>query len=404
MQGCARFIYVNLCKFNYLELIFNITIMKQQLGQFFTTKSDFILQGLEKYIKNEEVTDPFAGNQDLIKWAKKNGAKKVTDFDCDKRYANNIDVFYNDSINNPQKYNFVCTNPPYLHKNKADKETKERFFSGAHSNFEDLYQVSIFSILNCEKGILIVPLNFLCAENSKKIRDKFFDKFNIIKLNIFSEQVFEDTTYNVISFYFERKKDNSGKNEIFAAIFPEKQEITLTVEKKFNWQLGGDFINRIKNTKNDLGIFRLTEEYLQSGEYEIEMAIQNIKNKKIFHISKDIKKLIEKNILLLRAIDSKNGKKIQLEDIRKYGITGLVGKNTSRNMAHLIFKKEIPIKDQIEIMRKFNEELNQERSKYFSFFLTNFRDNNRKRISFETTYKFLNYLYYEKNPKQSLLF
>jgi len=35
------------------------------------------LQGLEKYIKNEKVTDPFAGNQDLIKWAKNNGAKKL---------------------------------------------------------------------------------------------------------------------------------------------------------------------------------------------------------------------------------------------------------------------------------------------------------------------------------------
>ncbi len=76
--------------------------------------------------------------------------------------------FIMNSINNPQKHNFVCTNPPYLHKNKADKETKKRFFPGDYSNFEDLYQVSIFSILNCEKGILIVPLNFLCAENSKK--------------------------------------------------------------------------------------------------------------------------------------------------------------------------------------------------------------------------------------------
>ncbi len=378
--------------------------MKQQLGQFFTTKSDFILQGFEKFIKNEEVTDPFAGNQDLIKWAKKNGAKKVTGFDCDETYVNNVGVFYNDSINSPKKYKFVCTNPPYLHKNKADKKTKEIFFSGDYSNFEDLYQVSIFSILNCEKGIIIVPLNFLCAENSKKIRNLFFDKFNIVELNIFSEQVFEDTTYNVVSFYFERKKDNSEKNKILATIFPEKKEVTFTIEKKFNWQLGGDFLDRIKNTKNDLGIFRLTEDYLQSGEYEAEMALQNIKDKKTFLISKDIKKLIEKNILFLRAIDSKNGEKIQLEDIRKYGIAGLVGKNTSRNMAHLIFKKEVSINDQIELMNKFNKELNQGRNKYYSFFLTNFRDNNRKRISFETAYKFLNYIYYEKNSKQSILF
>lgn len=378
--------------------------MKKQFGQFFTTNSDYILQGFEEFVKNKEVTDPFAGNQDLIKWVRKNDCMKAIGFDCDKKYVDNRNVRNNDSINSPQKYKFVCTNPPYLHKNKADQKTKERFFSGTHSNFEDLYQVSIFSILNCDEGVLIVPLNFLCAENSQKIRNLFFDKFEIVKLNIFSEQVFEDTTYNVISFYFRRKKENLEKNKIPATIFPEKKRITFVIERKYNWQFGGDFINRIKNTENHLGIFRLTEDYLRSGEYEVELAFQNIKDKKPLRISKDIKKLIEKNILFLRAIDSKNGKKIQLEDIRKYGVVGLVGKNTSRNMAHLIFKEEIPINDQIELMERFNEELNRGRSKYLSFFLTNFRDNNRKRISFELAYKFLNYIYDEKNSKQPALF
>ena len=378
--------------------------MKKQFGQFFTTNSDYILQEFEEFVVNKEVNDPFAGNQDLIKWGRKNGCKKAVGFDCDKNYVDNKNVLNNDSINSPQKYKFVCTNPPYLHKNKADQKTKERFFSGTHSNFEDLYQVSIFSILNCGEGILIVPLNFLCAENSQKIRNLFFDKFEIVKLNIFSERVFEDTTYNVISFYFRRKKENSEKNRIPVTIFPEKKKINFTIEKRYNWQFGGDFINRIKNTENHLGIFRLTEDYLRSGEYEVELAFQNIKDKKPLRISKDIKKLIEKNVLFLRAIDSKNGKKIQLEDIRKYGVVGLVGKNTSRNMAHLIFKEEIPINDQIELMERFNEELTRGRSKYLSFFLTNFRDNNRKRISFELVYKFLNYIYDEKNSKQPTLF
>ena len=151
--------------------------------------------------------------------------------------------------------------------------------------------------MNSEEGILIVPLNFLCAENSQRIRDLFFDKFEIVKLNIFSEQVFEDTTYNVISFYFRKKKDNSSENEISATIFPEKKQITFTIKKEFNWQLGGDFINRIKNTRNDLGVFRLTEDYLKSGEYEIEMALQNFKDKRTFRISSELKKILGKNIL-----------------------------------------------------------------------------------------------------------
>ena len=377
---------------------------KKNLGQFFTKNSDYILQGLQKYAKNKIVTDPFAGNQDLIKWAKKSGCKDVVGFDYDQYLVDDKKVFLNDSINSPKKYKFVCTNPPYLHKNKASQEVKEKLFSGVHSKFEDLYQVSIYSLLSCEEGIIIIPLNFLCAENSSKIRNLFFEKFEIIKLNIFSEQVFEDTTYNVIAFYFRRKKDKPQGNIIDTTIYPDGKKIQLILEEKYDWQFGGDFISKIKEAGNDLGIFRLTEDFMKSGEYEIEIALQNIKEKKLLRISDDIKKLLEKNVLFLRAIDSKNGKKIQLEDIRKYNVAGLVGKNTSRNMAHLIFKKEIPVEEQIELMEEFNQELSLKRSKYLSFFLTNFRDNNRKRISFDLVYKFLNLIYYEKNSRQPALF
>ena len=73
-------------------------------------------------------------------------------------------------------------------------------------------------------------------------------------------------------------------------------------------------------------------------------------------------------------------------------------------MAHLIFKKEVPINEQMELMKKFNSKLSVNREKYLSFFLTNFRDNNRKRISFDLAYKFLNLIYYEKTSKQPVLF
>lgn len=378
--------------------------MKKQLGQFFTTNSDYILQGFDSFVKNKIVIDPFAGNQDLILWAKSNGCKKVTGFDCDKKYIDNKIVFQNDSINSIKKYKFICTNPPYLHKNKADKKTKKDFFSGINSEFEDLYQVSINSILNSEEGILIVPLNFLSAENSQKIRNIFFEKFNMIKLNIFSEQVFEDTTYNVISFYFKKRKKNIENNKISTTIFPENKKLTFSLNKNTGWQLGGEFLRKIETTKNYLGVFRLTEDFLESGNNKVRMAVQNIKDVRDFNISNELKEKLEKNILILRAIDSKNGKKIQLEDIREYRIFGLVGKNTSRNIAHIIFKKEVSVKEQKNLIKKFNTELNENREKYLSFFLTNFRDNNRKRISFDFAYKLLNYVYKENYARQSTLF
>jgi hypothetical protein len=378
--------------------------MKRQLGQFFTTNSKYIFQGFENFVRDKEIFDPFAGNQDILNWSKKNGCKNAIGFDIDKKFVDNKIVFHNDSINNPRKYIFVCANPPYLHKNKADKKTKEKFFLKDNSIFEDLYQISIKSILNSEEGILIVPLNFLSAENSKRIRNIFFDKFRIVKMNIFLEKVFEDTTYNVISFYYRKNKRKIIRNKIQTNIFPQNEKIDFVIEKKFDWQLGGNFIKRIKETENLLKVFRFTRNHIVHGNCKTKIAIQDFKNKEIFSVSENLRKILNKNILLLRAIDNKNGKKIQLEDIRKYGINGLAGKESSRNMAHLIFNENISLREQEELIEDFNKILNEKRKKYSSFFLTNFRDNNRKRISFDFAYKLLNYLYYEKNKKQPILF
>ncbi len=52
------------------------TEKKKQHGQFFTRNSGYILNGFENFIKDKEISDPFAGSQDLLFWAKKYGAKK----------------------------------------------------------------------------------------------------------------------------------------------------------------------------------------------------------------------------------------------------------------------------------------------------------------------------------------
>lgn len=383
----------------------NMPNKKQQLGQFFTKNSDYILKGFGEHIKGKKVVDPFAGGSDLINWARRNKAKKIIGYDIDKKRVNGKTIFLNDSINNSLEYKFVLTNPPYLHKNKADKKTKEKYFSNKNSQFEDLYQVSINSILNSEEGIIIVPLNFLSAENSAKIRKIFFDKFKIVSLNIFEEQVFEDTTYNVISFYYRIKIENVNKNIINTRILPANKRLKVELDKKYDWQLGGEFRSKINSIKNLLGIYRATEDLLSKGDEKVELAYTHIKDKKIFSINKHLRRLLEKNIILLRAIDSKNGKKIQLEDIREYGPIALIGKNTSRNMAYLLFEENLSIGEQKKIINYFNKELEKARKQYSSLFLTNFRDNGRKRISFDFAYKFINYLYFNKinNRQKSLL-
>ena len=173
---------------------------KKQFGQFFTKNSDYILNGFESLVFGKDLIDPFAGGGDLIEWAEKNKAKKISGFDVDKNYVDNKKIFFNDSVANPKKYKFIITNPPYLNVNKANDKVKSQYFK--NSGFEDLYQLSLNSLMDSEEGIVIVPINFLSAENSKKIRNIFFSKFRIVKFNYFKHQVFPDTNYNVIAFYY----------------------------------------------------------------------------------------------------------------------------------------------------------------------------------------------------------
>lgn len=371
---------------------------KKQLGQFFTKNSDYILNGLEKFVKGKNAIDPFAGSGDLIFWAKQYGAKSAIGRDIDKRYIDNKIVFYNDSIKNPLKYNFVLTNPPYLNINKANSEIKKHYFN--KNNFEDLYQISLFSILNSDEGIVIVPINFLSAENSRKIRDIFFSKFEIIEMNYFRHQVFPDTTYNVIAFYYRKKSDYfNDKFSIKTHIYPGDKVINIKLKKDFSWTINGEFLKIIKNQRNELGIRRLTEKDVSAkrGLMEMPAAFNHIKNIGTIKVSKNLFDYIKSNIILLKAIDSGTEKgKIALEDVRKYGIYCLVSKETSRHMVYLIFKDKMPITAQKKIIDIFNREINEMREKHSSLFLTNYRDNGRKRISFDFVYKFINYIYFNK--------
>lgn len=369
---------------------------KKQLGQFFTVNSSYILKDLNKYIKGKDVIDPFAGGGDLLLWAKENSAKSVIGYDVDKKYVDNKKIYFNDSLNNPLKYKFVLTNPPYLNINKADKETKEKYFK--NHNFEDLYQISIASIMNSEEGIMIVPINFISAENSKKIKQLFFSKFEIVEMNYFKHQVFPDTTYNVIAFYYKKKLNMLNDTcSIKTHIYSDGKIVNVELKKQFNWTIGGEFLSLIKNQKNNLGIYRLTEKDLRPGTLKIQVAFNHVKYISEFAISKNNYDLIKSNIILLKAIDSgSEAGKIALENIKDYGLDCLVSKDSSRHMIYLISKKKISIEKQKTLIQLFNKEINRLRENYLSLFLTNYRDNNRKRISFDFVYKFINYLYFNQ--------
>ncbi|MCL2369259.1 MAG: Eco57I restriction-modification methylase domain-containing protein [Alphaproteobacteria bacterium] len=365
---------------------------KRQYGQFFTTNTDYILCGFSDYIAGKNVIDPFAGAGDLLHWALCNGARTIKGFDIDNRYTDNQLVFFNDSLRVPKKYEFVLTNPPYLYQNKLDDNTVL-----AESKHTDLYQLSLEKIMESEEGIVIVPINFLSSENAKYIRQMFLDKFEIVRANYFTEQVFADTTYNVIAFYYKKKVKKSDKMTIDMVIYPDKKKIKIELYENHNWQIGGEFLADIKKYNNRLKITRLEEEDLQNGDLEINVAYTHIDTRRKFKVDKKTYDKIKRNIIVLKAIDSgTDGGRIRLEDVRIHGIDGLVSIKTSRNQINLVFPDDVSVKEQEQIICLFNKEFEDKRNKYHSLFMTNYRDKDRKRISFNFAYNFINHLYFNK--------
>lgn len=375
---------------------------KKSLGQFFTTNVDKILKGFEKTIIGKDVIDPYAGNGDLLGWAARNGAASTQGRDIDPKYIKTkkcISITKNDSlIEIPKVGNFNITNPPYLGKNKMTKKQKEKYMK--NSNVEDFYLLAVKRIIesNIPEGIMIIPVNFLSAENSDKIRAEFLSKYKITNINYFKEQVFEDTTYNVVAFHY-TKDDNADKRELNFISYPDEKLFGCIVEQKYSYRIGGKELDDIIKTSNKLKIRRLTENMMTGNGYSVEAFYNNYNIKKTYKVNKYLKDKIDNNIILLNCIDSKVSDKINAADISFYKKDCLVGKNTSRNIAYVLVDG-IDTETQSELIGKFNTTLNKLRKKYNSLFLTNFRDNDRKRISFDFCYKLLNWCYEQIQTEQ----
>lgn len=372
---------------------------KASMGQFFTTNSNFILSGFENLIKNKNIYDPFAGGGDLLNWAQKHQAKSVQGSDIDKKLIKN-NITFNDSLKNIPYADFILTNPPYLGKNKMSKNQKSKYME--NNLYEDFYLLAIDNIIESKskEGILIVPVNFLSAENSQALRTKFLNSYQITKMKYFKFQVFEDTTYNVIAFHY--IFDETIKQKIPLDIYIDQNSVpistNLVLEKKYNYQIAGKEINKIFKSSS-IKINRTTEKTIDKfkGSIDVPIMYNDKKTIKYYKLNSNGISRLSNNIILLNCIDTNCSVDgwINAEDVRVYNKIGLVGKNTSRNIAHVILPSEVSIQQQEQIIVLFNKKLNYLREKYHSLFLTNFRDNDRKRISFDFCYKLISHCYEE---------
>ena len=348
-------------------------LSKQILGQFYTTKQEYILQGMNIPNNITHIIEPFAGNGDLITFIKKeqeknknknkNGFKYITEcYDIDPKHNY---ITKKDTIKNPPNYNnkYLITNPPYLARNKS----KNKLLFDKY-DVNDLYKCVIKEILTnmCLGGIIIIPLNFWSSIRTADIelRKSFLEIYDIVLLNIFEEQVFDDTTYTICSFQFELKKNSD--NQLNIIIYPSKTIIQTELNDHNNFMIGGDIYNLKLNNKYK--ITRLTTKNRSKSNTNI----------------------------LVKCIDDNSKSQIGLSFVEDKDIyVDDTPNQTARTYATLIIEPKIDKDKQKQLIIKFNKYLDEYRKKYNSLFLTNYRESKdiaRKRISFNLVYSITEYI------------
>ena len=333
---------------------------KSELGQFYTTNFQYILQNM--YIPSDitKIIEPFVGNGDLLSFIPDKSNYEIEIYDIDPKIEDTIEE---DTLLNPPDYDnkFVITNPPYLARNKnTNKEIYDKW------KCNDLYKCFILHLINsnCKGGIIIIPLNFINSirKNDLELRQKFTEKFHIESINIFEEQVFDDTTYTVCTLQFTPMSEKTKPTNIY--IYPSKTKITTCFTQENNFTIGGEIHNLPNNP-----------------DIKVERATKLTKNK---HNITNI---------LLKCIDDNIDKQLGLSIDKQY--IDNTEKLSARSYATLVITPKLNKKEQEELTTKFNNFIRDKRKEYNSLFLTNYRESNSiamKRISFELAFKICNYL------------
>jgi len=338
---------------------------KQIYGQFFTTNYNYILQGMKIPETITQIIEPFTGNGDLLKFIPIEDKHKYIlecyDIDPKKDF-----IVKRDTILNPPTYTnkFLLTNPPYFARNKAsDKTLYDKY------DVNDLYkcvvkEITINVVLG---GIIIIPLNFWSSirANDIELRKLFLNKYNVERLNIFEEQVFDDTTYTVCSFQFSLRSNNDI-NTINIHIYPSDSTLEVILNETNNYMIGGEIYNLPTNK-----------------QYKITRLTTKNKTKSNTNI-------------FVKCIDDNENSKIGLSyvsDDDKY--VDETPNQTARTYCTLIIEPSIDLNKQRQLIIKVNNYLERQRQKYHSLFLTNYRESKdiaRKRVSFDLIYSLVEYV------------
>lgn len=333
---------------------------KRELGQFYTTNYQYILQNLHVPETATHIIEPFVGAGDLLPFLPNMDNRVLETYDIDPQDNRTIP---RDTLMNPPCYKdkFVITNPPYLARNKSkDKTVFDKY------GVNDLYKCFLQELIRnpCAGGIVIVPTNFWCSrrENDMRLRKQFLQTYTIPQLNFFEESVFLDTDYSVCSFQFSlRRVDPSTPNEqheINMTIFPDKRQFRAILHQDNFYMVGGE-------------IFRLAH----GQQYEITRWTRLQREK-------------TPTQLLVKCIDDDTPIHMSIAEPYLDDTANL----SARSYATLVIEPSLSVEEQKVLADRFNTFLNGYRTQYASLFLPTYREHKRKRISFDLVYHIVKHL------------
>jgi hypothetical protein len=338
---------------------------KKQLGQFYTTNYFHILSNMSIPPVVNHIIEPFVGNGDLLRFINSTDNNYVIEtYDIDPKHENAV---MRDTLIDPPDYTgkFVLTNPPYLARNKnVDKKLYDKY------GCNDLYKCFLISLIEnvCQGGIIIIPVNFISSirKTDIELRMRFLDKYYIHTLNIFEERVFDDTSYAVCSLYFLQKNmTESGKEEpIKIHVYPSRKTMNIKLSLDNNYIIGGEIYNLPQNPAHIIS--RATR-----------IAKENITN------------------IMLKCIDDSVDNQLGFRMVKNADVERYIDSSpnlSARSYAILCINKKMSLDEQERLCGDMNGYLGTHRYKYNSLFLTNYRENNRKRISFDLAFSICNFV------------
>jgi hypothetical protein len=344
---------------------------KKNMGQFYTTNSSYILEGLPSSPDDVKlIIEPFAGKGDLIEWLKRDTTSlskiPIQAYDIDPK---NKDIQKRDTLTNPPDYNgaWIITNPPYLARNKSEKKDIYDLY-----DTNDLYKCFLLSLSkqnNCKGGIVIIPAGFFFSARDIDVRcrNEFMTKFRITKVKYFEETVFDDTSTTIVAFSFEKSDTILSEQNVEWVMMPSKTTRTFNMSSNNDWIVGGDIYSIA--IPSNISVRRYVEgQILRENE--------------------------EQTFMTLNALDSgtKEGR-ICLTYKKDYLYPA---KESSRTFATLrITGRALNENEQVKLCEDFNKFIERKREETWSLFLPQFRESKeyaRKRIPFELAYRIVLHL------------